>query len=50
VVTDPNQVGRVIDQSPDPGEQRPRGSQVTITVGRAAAPSPTPSPSPTPMP
>jgi serine/threonine-protein kinase len=50
VVTDPNQVGRVIDQSPDPGEQRPRGSRVTITVGRAAAPSPTPSPSPTPMP
>jgi serine/threonine-protein kinase len=49
VVTDPNQVGRVIDQSPAAGEQRPEGSRVTITVGRAA-PSPTPTPTPTPVP
>jgi serine/threonine-protein kinase len=49
VVTDPTQVGVVIDQSPAAGERRPEGSRITITVGRAA-PSPTPTPSPTPVP
>jgi serine/threonine-protein kinase len=42
--------GMVLDQSPAAGEQRKRGSTVTIRVGRftaSATPSPSPSPSPT---
>jgi eukaryotic-like serine/threonine-protein kinase len=52
VTTDEDkEVGHVIDQTPAAGEQRKRGSTVTIQVGRApAASSPTPSPSPSPSP
>jgi serine/threonine-protein kinase len=49
--TNPDEKDKVVDQSPAAGEQRKRGSTVTIRVGRLAAsatPSPTPSPSPTP--
>jgi beta-lactam-binding protein with PASTA domain/predicted Ser/Thr protein kinase len=44
--SDPTQDGLVVDQNPAAGEQRKRGSTVTIQVGRIAA-SPTPSPTPT---
>jgi eukaryotic-like serine/threonine-protein kinase len=43
--------GVVLDQTPAAGEQRKRGSTVTIRVGHftaSATPSPSPSPSPTP--
>ena len=44
-------VGKVVDQSPKPGERRSTGATVTLYVGTAAAaPTPTPTPSPTPTP
>jgi beta-lactam-binding protein with PASTA domain/predicted Ser/Thr protein kinase len=50
-VTDPAQDGVVQDQNPAAGEERPKGSRVTIVVGRSAATeTPTPSASPTPSP
>jgi beta-lactam-binding protein with PASTA domain len=50
--TDEQEDGTVLDQSPAAGEERKRGSTVTIRVGRLTVsatptPSPTPSPSPT---
>jgi serine/threonine-protein kinase len=49
--SDPTEDGVVLDQNPAAGEQRKRGSTVTIQVGRlAATPSPTPTPTPTPSP
>ena len=35
-VTDPNQVGIVVDEQPARGRRAPAGSTVTIYVGRAA--------------
>ena len=54
-VETPGEDGTVVDQSPDPGERRRKGSRVTITVGRFDPdldpdPTPTPSPAPTPTP
>jgi serine/threonine-protein kinase len=51
-VTDPAQDGIVIAQGRAPGELRPPGSRVTITVGRLVEPTPTPPPAvePTPEP
>jgi serine/threonine-protein kinase len=46
-VTNPEDEGVVIDQSPDAGERRSEGARVTLTVGRyagAATPTPTPTP------
>jgi serine/threonine-protein kinase len=46
-----SQVGTVISQNPQGGQQRPNNSTVTITVGQAApssSPSDTGSPSPSP--
>jgi beta-lactam-binding protein with PASTA domain len=42
----------VLDQTPPAGEERPKGSRVTIVVGRlgTATPSPTASPTTTPVP
>jgi beta-lactam-binding protein with PASTA domain/predicted Ser/Thr protein kinase len=49
--TNQDEDGVVLDQSPAAGEQRKRGSTVTIRVGHlAASASPTPSPSPSPSP
>ncbi|MFF8367639.1 Stk1 family PASTA domain-containing Ser/Thr kinase [Streptomyces lydicus] len=39
---DPNQVGKVIDQSPAGGTDAKNGSTVTLTVGKAAAQAPVP--------
>jgi beta-lactam-binding protein with PASTA domain/predicted Ser/Thr protein kinase len=50
-VETPDEDGIVLDQDPDPETPRPRGSEVTITVGRfepEAIPEPTASPEPTP--
>jgi serine/threonine-protein kinase len=47
-VTDPEQDGIVIEQSPAADEQRRQGSRVTIVVGSVAATTPTPTPTPTP--
>jgi serine/threonine-protein kinase len=48
-VTDPEQDGVVLEQSPAPDEERRQGSRVTITVGRVeAAATPTPTPTATP--
>ena len=50
-VTDPEQDGVVLDQSPAADEERRQGSRVTIVVGRlevAATPTPTPTPTATP--
>jgi eukaryotic-like serine/threonine-protein kinase len=47
----PEEDGLVLDQDPRPDTPRPRGSEVTITVGRFepdAVPEPTASPEPTP--
>jgi beta-lactam-binding protein with PASTA domain/predicted Ser/Thr protein kinase len=47
----PDEDGIVLDQDPDPETPRPRGSRVTIMVGRfepEAIPEPTASPEPTP--
>ena len=49
-VTDPAQDGVVIEQSPQAGGRAPRGSTITIVVGRAPAATPTPTPTPTPSP
>jgi eukaryotic-like serine/threonine-protein kinase len=51
-VTDQAQDGVVLDQTPPAGEERPKGSRVTIVVGRlgTATPSPTASPTTTPVP
>ena len=38
VVTSENDDGRVLDQDPDGGAKRPKGSVVTITVGKKATP------------
>jgi serine/threonine protein kinase len=46
-VTDPTQVNVVLDQTPAADEERPKGSPVTIVVGRAATPTPSPTVSPT---
>ncbi|MFI9008668.1 Stk1 family PASTA domain-containing Ser/Thr kinase [Actinosynnema sp. NPDC053489] len=32
---DPNLVGKVVSQSPDPGTSAPKGSAITVTVGKA---------------
>jgi serine/threonine-protein kinase len=48
-----DEVGTVLTQTPDAGEDRRRGSRVTIEVGRlsaSATPTPTATPSPTPTP
>lgn len=45
-VTDPAQVGTVIDQSPDPGTRRSSGATITIVIGTPAQPTPTPTPTP----
>ncbi len=50
-VDTPDEDGIVIDQDPAPDESRPKGSKVTISVGRfepEAVPEPTASPEPTP--
>jgi eukaryotic-like serine/threonine-protein kinase len=48
-VTDPAQDGVVVQQSPEAGGTAPKGSRVTIVVGKLSTkPTPTPSPSPTP--
>ena len=41
-VTDPNQVGKVLDQSPLGNTQAKIGSTVTLTVGKAGAQTPVP--------
>ncbi len=41
-VTDPNQVGKVLDQSPVGNTQAKIGSTVTLTVGKAGAQTPVP--------
>jgi beta-lactam-binding protein with PASTA domain/tRNA A-37 threonylcarbamoyl transferase component Bud32 len=46
-VTDANEEGVVLEQSPEGLEKRPKGSRVRIVVGRLAAATPTPTPSPT---
>jgi serine/threonine-protein kinase len=43
-VTDPEQEGVVLEQSPAAGEERRQGSRVTIVVGRVAEATPTPTP------
>jgi serine/threonine-protein kinase len=48
--SDPAQDGVVVDQNPAAGEQRKRGSTVTIQVGRVASATPTPTPTATPTP
>jgi eukaryotic-like serine/threonine-protein kinase len=47
--TSPDQEGVVLDQAPDPGEERPEGSTIRIAVGRLEATA-TPSPTTTPVP
>ncbi|GFE23480.1 MULTISPECIES: Stk1 family PASTA domain-containing Ser/Thr kinase [Streptomyces] len=42
-VTDPNQVGKVLSQSPDGNTPAKEGSTVTLTVGKAGAQTPVPS-------
>jgi eukaryotic-like serine/threonine-protein kinase len=48
-VETPDEDGIVVDQDPSPDTPRPKGSTVTITIGRfePAAPTVTPTPSPT---
>jgi serine/threonine-protein kinase len=50
--TNPEEDGVVVEQSPQGDEDRPKGSRVTIIVGRlgTATPSPTASPTTTPVP
>jgi eukaryotic-like serine/threonine-protein kinase len=49
--SDPTQVGNVLSESPPAGQRRPKGSTVTIVVGKATpTPTPTPTASPTPSP
>jgi serine/threonine-protein kinase len=48
-----SEVGKVVDQNPGAGEQRKRGSTVTIEIGRASStvtPTPTPTDTATPSP
>ena len=47
-VTDPTQEGVVLDQAPDPGEERAEGSTIRIAIGRLAEPTATPSPTTVP--
>jgi serine/threonine-protein kinase len=49
-VTDPEQDGVVLDQTPAADEERRQGSRVTIVVGRLAESTPTATPSPTVVP
>ncbi|MGY5123330.1 Stk1 family PASTA domain-containing Ser/Thr kinase [Streptomyces nigrescens] len=42
-VTDPNQVGKVLSQSPEGNTPAKEGSTVTLTVGKAGAQTPVPS-------
>ncbi len=49
-VTDPAQEGVVLDQAPDPGEERPEGATIRISIGRLAEPTATPSPTTEPVP
>jgi eukaryotic-like serine/threonine-protein kinase len=49
-VSDPAQVGVVVDQTPDADEERAKGSTVTIVVGQAATATPTTSPTPSATP
>ncbi|MEU9110735.1 Stk1 family PASTA domain-containing Ser/Thr kinase [Streptomyces sp. NPDC048483] len=41
-VTDPNQVGKVIEQSPEGNTKAKPGSTITLTVGKAGAQTPVP--------
>ena len=45
----PDEDGVVLDQAPDPGDERPAGSTVRLAVGRLNA-TPTPTPTPTTAP
>jgi eukaryotic-like serine/threonine-protein kinase len=45
--TAPDEDGVVLEQSPAGDEERPKGSQVTIIVGRLETTTPTPTPTPT---
>jgi len=48
-VSDPAQDGLVIEQTPEAGGPAPKGSKVTIVVGKLSTkPTPTPSPAPAP--
>jgi eukaryotic-like serine/threonine-protein kinase len=49
-VTDPADDGLVQDQAPDPGEERPEGSTIRITVGRLEEATPTATATATPVP
>jgi eukaryotic-like serine/threonine-protein kinase len=44
--TDPAQDGIVLDQAPDPGEERPEGSTIRIAIGRLGEPTETPTAEP----
>ena len=46
-VTDENDDGLVLEQSPDALEDRPKGSLVRIVVGRLGTATPTPTPTAT---
>jgi serine/threonine-protein kinase len=51
--TNPDEDGVVLEQNPAADEERPKGSRVTIVVGRlstTATPTPTPTPTPTATP
>jgi eukaryotic-like serine/threonine-protein kinase len=45
--TNPDEDGVVLEQSPQGDEERPKGSRVTIIVGRLGTATPTPTPTPT---
>jgi serine/threonine-protein kinase len=49
-VDTPDQHGIVVDQDPSPDTPRPKGSTVTITVGRFEPPNPEPTQTPIPSP
>ena len=44
ITTDATQEGLVLDQAPDPGEERPEGSTIRIAIGRVGEATATPSP------
>ena len=48
--TDPNLIGRVVDQDPPPFTELEAGETVTIFIGVEPPPTPTPVPPPTPIP
>ncbi len=48
--TDPNLIGRVVDQDPPPFTELEAGQTVTIFIGVEPPPTPTPVPTPTPIP